>query len=123
MAAAAPALTGYTPTITQAGNTFSGQAGGYYKMGKLLYLWGRFTANSSVAATSLTISLPAGETVDNGFISTGPNYGCGHIANNAAPPTQAAELIAQAAGTTLLAPGYTNTAAGSYFFHAIVPVN
>ena len=48
----------YTPTITQAGNTFSGLTFQYVKVGPLVVVWGVFTSTLAISSQTVSITVP-----------------------------------------------------------------
>lgn len=110
----------YVPTVAQTGNTFTTQTGASLRVGPLLFVWGTFTAVSTVAATTLTISLPAGIAAGN-LPGLNSGYGAGAVGSSTVA-TQQASIYLQSGATTTLITWIATTASGSFYFHAIVPV-
>lgn len=110
----------YTPTVTQAGNTFGGITAAYQLLpGGLCCIWGQFTANATVASAVITISLPTG-VVPFPPSNIGAGFGCGTLGNSTG--TQTSVLAVAGSSQTTVRSQIATTSANIYFFFGLFPV-
>lgn len=112
ISAAPDAVFTYTPTIVQAGNTFTAANAYVLAVNGAMLIWGSATATNAINA-SLTISLPTGSSARIPLTVSLVQVGM----VNAVP------LRASTSDTTMASVGTVNLAGGASFtWYAMVPV-